>query len=113
MSPPPRRCAFTRRFQWTHNKVLDRVPDRLPNTASRLIAMAMNLGASAEAVRGMLGCAEAEFLVYRSGAKEPTWRQLDRVVMFIVEEQSKLIQKNRELIAEIRGKIARRGDGTQ
>lgn len=82
--------------------VVDRAPRKLPNSSSRLIAMAASLAGSAEAVRKLMGCSEEEFRDYRSGRKEVPWSQLDPVVGLIVYEQGKVVRRNRAAIEEAR-----------
>ena len=58
---------------------MDRGPGKLPNTTSRLIAMAVSLV-----------------------GKESPLDVFDRLVNLIIREQGKLIAKNKELLARIR-----------
>ena len=81
---------------------LDRAPPKLPNTASRLIAMAASLVGEVEAVRLAMGCSNADFLEYVGSKKEPPWPEFDRLIQLILREQGKMIAKNRELMSEIR-----------
>jgi hypothetical protein len=81
---------------------VDRAPPKLPNTTSRLIAMAASLGVGVEAIRQEMGCSASAFLEYVQGKKEPPWPEFDRLIQFIVREQGKMIVKNRELLSEIR-----------
>jgi hypothetical protein len=67
---------------------MDWVTEKLPNTSSRLIAMAVSLVGDPDC----------------SGGKEPTWPELDRLVTRIIREQGKMMTKNRELFAQIRAK---------
>lgn len=83
---------------------MDRGRTKLPNTSSRLIAMAITLLHSPQAVQEHMRCSNEEFEAYRSGAKEPPWQELARLIDLIVSEQSRVIQKNRDLLAEIRRK---------
>ena len=83
---------------------MDRVPPKLPNTASRLIAMAVSLTGEAHAVALEMKCTNDEFRAYAAGSQEPPAEQFERLVSLIVHEQTKLIAKNRELIARIRAR---------
>jgi hypothetical protein len=65
---------------------MDRVPGRLPNTSSRLIAMAVSLVGEAQSVMLEMKCSREDFLDYCAARKEPPAEELDR-----------LIAKNREL----------------
>jgi hypothetical protein len=84
---------------------LDRRPPKLPSTSSRLIAMAVSLVGDVETVRQEIGSSHADFRDYCAGQKEPPWPELDRLIVLIVREQGKLIAKNRELLAKIRGRV--------
>ena len=81
---------------------MERAPEKLPNTASRLIAMAGSLVGGAEEVMQAMGCSSENFQAYRSGQKEPTWPELDRLVTLIVREQGKIIAQNRKVLAKTR-----------
>jgi hypothetical protein len=81
---------------------MDRLNGKLPNTCSRLIAMAVSLAGSAQAVREEMRASEADFTEYCAGQKEPSWPELNRLVTLIVREQGRMIAQNRELIARIR-----------
>ena len=81
---------------------MDRLAGKLPNTSSRLIAMAVSLVGSGQAVREHMRAAEADFSEYCTGQKEPSWPELDRLVTLIVREQGRMIAQNRALIARIR-----------
>jgi hypothetical protein len=83
---------------------MDRTPGKLPNTSSRLIAMAANLVGSTQEVMARMKCSAAEFDDYRASRKEPTWAQLDRLVTLIVNEQQVRIEKNREFLRAARRK---------
>ena len=87
---------------------MDRLPPKLPNTSSRLIAMAVSLVGSADHVRAEMGCSEADFLQYCDGRKEPVSPEFDKLVQLVVREQGKLIAANRELLAKIREKSGRK-----
>lgn len=84
---------------------MDRIPPKIPNTASRLIAMAVSLIGAAHAVAVEMKCTSEDFRAYAAGSKEPPPDQFERLVSLIVHEQTKLIAKNRELIARIRGRL--------
>lgn len=81
---------------------MDRVRGKLPNTSSRLIAMAASLLGSREAVRAHMQCPAEDFESYCAGTKEPPAHEFTRLVDLIVAEQQKILAKNRELLAEIR-----------
>ena len=83
---------------------MERAPPELPNTSSRLIAMAVSMLGSAQAVNAEMRCSAQDFDDYRIGKKEPSWPELDRLVTLIVREQNKLIARNRELLARIRAR---------
>jgi hypothetical protein len=87
---------------------MDRVRGKLPNTSSRLIAMAANLVGSRQEVMARMKCSATEFDDYCASRKEPTWAQLDRLVTLIVNEQQVRIEKNREFL-----RAARRKPGTE
>lgn len=78
---------------------MDRCPDKLPNSSSRFIAMAVSLTGSAEVVRAAMRCSEEQFLQYRDGAKQPTWPELCWLIELVVEEQRKVIARARERLA--------------
>jgi hypothetical protein len=84
---------------------VDRVPNKLPNTSSRLIAMAISLAGSAEAVMARMHCSPTDFAEYQAGRKEPTWAELERLVELIVSEQARLIEANRERVARVRAAL--------
>jgi hypothetical protein len=81
---------------------MDRVPPKLPNTASRLITMAMSLVGEAQAVALEMKCSHTDFRDYLAGEKEPPMEEFHRLVELVVREQGKLISRNRELIAQVR-----------
>jgi hypothetical protein len=83
---------------------LDRAPDKLPNTASRLIAMAASLVGDAQSVMMEMKCSIYDFHAYCAAQKEPPVEELDRLLKLIIREQGNLIAKNRELIATMRAK---------
>ena len=86
---------------------MDRAPDKLPNTTSRLIAAAVSLVGSGEEVRAQMRATKETFLEYCAGVREPSFAELDRLVSLIVREQGKVIARNRELLQRTRGKRAR------
>jgi hypothetical protein len=67
---------------------MDRLDGKLPNTCSRLIAMAVSLAGSAQAVRDEMRASEADFTEFCAGQKEPSWPELNRLVTLIVREQA-------------------------
>jgi hypothetical protein len=83
---------------------MDRVPAKLPNTSSRLIAMAASLIGDAESVRKEMGCSLADFAEYCTGRKEPSWPEFDRLIELVVREQSRLIARNRAFLAKTRAR---------
>lgn len=83
---------------------MDRVPGKLPNTSSRLIAMAISLVGDGERVRLAMQSSPQDFLDYCSGNKEPSHDEFELLINLIVSEQSKMIAKNRELVAQIRAR---------
>ena len=87
---------------------MERIAGKLPNTSSRLIAMAASLVGSAAAVMVAMQCKHADFPEYAAGRKEPTWPELDRLITLIVREQGKIIAKNREVIAERRARLQKK-----
>lgn len=86
---------------------MDRPPKKLPNSSSRLIAMAVNLSGDARHVQNIMKCTDEDFLQYRESRKNPTWPELDRLIALIVREQSQVIERNRELLARIRARKPR------
>ena len=80
---------------------MDRGRDKLPNTTSRLIAMAVTLVGSAQVVRERMGCEVDDFVDYRAGKKEPDWVQFGRLVELIIAEQRKVITANRTALDTI------------
>jgi hypothetical protein len=84
---------------------MDRPARKLPNTASRLIAMAVSMVGSAQEVMACMRCSTDDFQKYCNGEKEPTWPELDRLVGLIIEKQRILIAKNRESIDRVRAKL--------
>lgn len=81
---------------------MDRAPAKLPNTSSRLIAMAVSLVGEVQTVALEMKCSNPDFLEYCAGRKEPPPEELDRLITLIVREQGRLISKNRQLLADIR-----------
>jgi hypothetical protein len=79
---------------------MDRVPCKLPNTASRLIAMAASLVGSAHEVMVIMQCSEADFREYCDGRKDLLWPELDRLITLILREQGKIVAKNRVFLAK-------------
>ena len=80
---------------------MDRVPEHLPNNASRLIAAAVSLVGSADEVRAFMKSAEVDFRDYCAGQKEPSWPEFDRLITLIIREQGKIIAHNRELLRKM------------
>lgn len=94
-------------IQWAHTAdTVDRGPGKLPNTSSRLIAMAVSLVGEAQSVVLEMKCSPHDFRDYCAGLKEPPPDQFERLVALIIHEQGKMIAKNRELIAKNRELIA-------
>jgi hypothetical protein len=81
---------------------LERAPPKLPNTSSRLIAMAVSFVGEAQSVALEMKCSTVDFLEYCAGQKEPPLDELDRLIGLISREQAKLIAQNRELLAKMR-----------
>jgi hypothetical protein len=102
--------VFTRLAHWLHSAIsgegneMDRERDKLPNTASSLMVIAMQLLGSGHEVMARMQCSESDFRAYCSGEKEPKPLEFDRLVSAIVEEQEKVIAKNRALLDEMRAK---------
>ncbi|MGH8635758.1 MAG: hypothetical protein ACREUZ_01335 [Burkholderiales bacterium] len=88
---------------------MDRIPGKLPNTSSRLIAMAVSLVGEAQSVMLEMRCSSEDFLDYCAALKEPPADELDRLVKLLIREQGNLIAQNRELIAKIRARHDRPG----
>lgn len=84
---------------------MDRGPQNLSSTSSRLIAMAVALVGSEERVRAHMRCDAVDFRAYRAGAKEPDWVQLGRLVDFIIDEHRRVITENRAALDQIRSRI--------
>ena len=81
---------------------MERVPPKLPNTSSRLIAMAVSFVGEAQSVALEMKCSNLDFLEYCAGQKEPPLDELDRLIGLIIREQAKLIAQNRELLEKMR-----------
>lgn len=75
------------------------------NITSRLIAMGASLVGSAEQVMAAMQCSAENFRLYSGGTREPTSRELERLISLIVREQQKLISANRTALA--RAKVSR------
>ena len=86
---------------------MDRAPPTLPNTSSRLIAMAVSLVGEVEEVRKVMRCTQDDFRDYCASEKEPPWPELDRLIGLIISEQARMIAKNREFLAATRNKRER------
>jgi hypothetical protein len=86
---------------------MDRVRPRLPNTASRLIAMAVSF-VGPEHVRACIKCSAEDFRKYRDGEKELTWPELDRLVKLVVDQQRIVIARNRDLLTRMRARREKR-----
>jgi hypothetical protein len=81
---------------------MDRARSNPPDTASRLIAMAVSLVGDSRKVMEQMRCSEADFQLYCAGEKEPQWSEYDRLIGLIVDEQGIIIAKNRELLNRLR-----------
>jgi hypothetical protein len=81
---------------------MDRARSNPPNTASRLIAMAVSLVGDSRRVMEQMRCSEADFQLYCAGEREPGWSEYDRLIALIVDEQGIIIAKNRELLNKLR-----------
>ena len=90
---------------------MDRGPAKLPNIASRLIAMAVRLAGSEAVVMHAMRAIETDFSAYRRGEKEPPWPEFDRLVQLVVDEQQKGIERRRAQIARVRQKVDERKPG--
>ena len=86
---------------------MDRAPPKLPNTSSRLIAMAVSLVGEVQSVALEMQCSNADFLDYCAARKEPPADQLERLIALIIREQGRLISQNRQLLADMRANIKR------
>lgn len=90
---------------------MDRAPPKLPNTCSRLIAMAVSLVGEPQLVLLEMRCSHDDFQEYCAGRKEPPPEQFERLVALIVHEQGKMIAKNRELLTQCRERARLRDQG--
>ena len=86
---------------------MDRVPDQPERIASGLIALACSLVREPSKIWEYLQCSEIDFQDYSTARKAPTQAELERLVEFIVREQSKAITKNNEALAKIREALAK------
>ena len=84
---------------------MDRLPPKLRNTTSRLIAMAVSLVGEAQSVMLEMKCSNADFRRYCDGRREPSPEEFERLVSLIIHEQGKLVARNRELVAQFRGHL--------
>lgn len=84
---------------------MDRAPQKLANTTSRLIAMAILLVGDEDEVRKTMRAPEADFALYRAGTKEPPWQQFDRLIELIITRQREQIQSSRRALEQVRKKI--------
>jgi hypothetical protein len=92
---------------------MDRVPDKLPHTSSRLIAMAVSLVGSPDEVMAQMKSRAADFAAYCEGSREPSSTELDALIGLIVREQGSMIAKNRQFLDEVRvGRASRRAGTT-
>jgi hypothetical protein len=79
---------------------MDRAPGKLPNTDSRLIAIAVSLVGDSKKVMDQMRCSEADFREYCENRKELPWPELDRLISLIIDEQGKAIATHRALLAK-------------
>ena len=86
-----------------NSQASERAAARPPSTASRLIAMAVSLVGEAQSVMLEMRCSHAEFREYCLGLREPSAEEFERLMDLIVSEQRKLLDKHRELLAQLRG----------
>ena len=93
---------------------MERAPEILPNTTSRLIAMALLLVSDEEVVRRSMGASAEDFTLYREGKKEPPWPAFDGLVELIVSRQRERMARTRVRLraaatlqrsTEIRGRL--------
>jgi hypothetical protein len=82
----------------------DRAQPKLPNTTSRLIAVAVSLVGEAQSVMLEMKCSHADFREYCFGLREPSAEEFDRLIELIVVEQRKMLEQNRELLAQARAR---------
>jgi hypothetical protein len=81
---------------------MDRVPGKLPNTDSRLIAMAVSLLGDWRKVMEQLRCPETDFREYSEGSRELPGPELDRLISLIIREQGKVIAAHRDMLTRHR-----------
>ena len=93
------RCLVTLR-----DDSMDRAPEKLLSTSSRLIAMAASLVGSGHEVMAAMKCAEAAFLEYCAGRKEPSGPEFERLIELIIREQGTIIGQHRDLLEKARAK---------
>jgi hypothetical protein len=67
--------------------------------------MAVTLAGSEQRVMHAMQVRAEDFAAYRSGEREPTWPQFDRLVQLVVEEQRKGIERRKAQIAHVRKKL--------
>ncbi|HEY8251060.1 MAG TPA: hypothetical protein VIG70_10665 [Burkholderiales bacterium] len=82
----------------------DRAQPKLPTTTSRLIAVAVSLVGEAQSVMLEMKCSHADLREYCFGLREPSAEEFDRLVELIVVEQRKMLEQNRELLAQARAR---------
>ena len=80
---------------------MERAPQNLPNTSSRLVAMAVRLLGSRSALQARLRWSDEQLELYSSGRGEPSFDEFAGLVSLIVDEQRAVIEKNRVLLSEI------------
>ncbi|HEV3007666.1 MAG TPA: hypothetical protein VGX52_01380 [Burkholderiales bacterium] len=78
------------------------MPHKLPTSTSRLIGMAVTLVGEAQSVMLQMRCSHVDFREYCFGLKEPSAEEFDRLIELIVLEQRRMIDQNRELLAQVR-----------
>jgi hypothetical protein len=86
---------------------MDRAPASKPNFTSRLVAMALALARDPVKVKRCLKCSDQDFEAYCLGEKDLPLRELDRLIVLIVEEQALLIDQNRKLLTRVREYLLR------
>lgn len=82
--------------------IQDPIQRKTPTSASRLIAMAVSLVGEAQSVMLEMRCSHAEFREYCLGLRELPTEEFERLIELIGAEQRKMIDKNRELLAQVR-----------
>jgi hypothetical protein len=88
---------------------MDRAPQRKRRVSgSQLIATAVLLAGSADAVRERMGCTEEDFQAYRDGVREPHWRKVATLLELCIEAQRRRIAVNKRLIEETRARLGGR-----